>query len=74
MLLQALLSLAAVLPTVYACPGHDNHARMPNRKRQEVTDPNATVPQDWAYEASYNWGKINSSRLLTGPAVDLELF
>ena len=40
--------------SVFACPGHDFHeSGVALQKRAEG--------QDWAYEASYNWGMIGES-------------
>ncbi|KAH7132158.1 carbonic anhydrase [Dendryphion nanum] len=48
MLFNSLLALAAVIPAVLACP---QESRI--RKRQTSPSP------QWAYEASYNWGKLH---------------
>ena len=53
---KLLLSLAAVA-SVIACPQHDIDAH-PSKLNKR-----ADASQDWAYEASYNWGMINSSKL-----------
>lgn len=50
-LLLAFVSVSAVL----ACPDHDFnlHPRSINKR--------ADGTQDWAYDASYDWGRINAS-------------
>lgn len=53
----ALLLLAS---GVSACPGHENYHAMGTRKRQAAPVP--PKPADWAYEASFNWGRINPSK------------
>ena len=52
MLFHSFLALGAILlPSTLACPEHTNNNL---RKRAEAT--NATK---WAYEASFNWGKLD---------------
>lgn len=43
---------------VFACPSHENSQPLGMVKRQEGAPP---PPTDWAYEASFNWGRINES-------------
>jgi carbonic anhydrase len=49
-----LLSLSAIT-AVLSCPDHDFSIH------NNVIGTRATPVKDWAYEASYNWGMINSS-------------
>jgi carbonic anhydrase len=49
-----LLSLSAIT-AVLGCPDHDFSIH------NNVIGKRATPVKDWAYEASYNWGMINSS-------------
>ncbi|KAG7138120.1 hypothetical protein HYQ46_008366 [Verticillium longisporum] len=51
----------AAASTVLACPGHENSAPMGVMKRQDGAPP---PPTDWAYEASFNWGRINKNYTL----------
>src|ERR1700712_26512 len=51
---QILFAAGACMLSVFACPGHDFHeSGVALQKRAEG--------QDWAYEASYNWGMIGES-------------
>ncbi|KAJ9635105.1 hypothetical protein H2199_008591 [Coniosporium tulheliwenetii] len=60
-MLPSLLALAAAVPAVLGCAQHDNYRPLPHfGKRQITTNPGRTVT-DWAYEASYNWGRINET-------------
>ncbi|KAH6659012.1 carbonic anhydrase [Truncatella angustata] len=53
----------AFAASVAACPGHSNHQSYAIKARQTV--PNVTESQsDWAYEASFNWGRLNSEYVL----------
>ena len=57
--LLPLVSLAA------ACASHDNHFAAVESvlgKRQTMTIRNVTET-DWAYEASFDWGRVNESKL-----------
>jgi hypothetical protein len=56
------VSLAA-LTTVIACPQHEinQHSNTLNKR--------ASGTQDWTYEASYNWGMINSSNRPSSPSL-----
>ncbi len=52
---QVIFAVYGFILTVLACPDHDFHkSGSPLQKRAEG--------QDWAYEASYNWGMINESK------------
>lgn len=52
MLLNALSTLAVVLPVALACPHESTHY-----KRQIANE--TIVNPEWAYEASYNWGRLD---------------
>ncbi|CZR54038.1 related to carbonic anhydrase precursor [Phialocephala subalpina] len=45
--------LPAFIKTITACPQHDFHGHSLNKR--------AGGTQDWTYEASYNWGMVNSN-------------
>lgn len=49
------LSVFALASSIIACPDHDFHGEDGTALRKRAEG------QDWAYEASYNWGMINSS-------------
>lgn len=60
--MHSLTTLAALLPIALACSDHLNylpgrrlHSRLDTGNRT-TRDPHA---QDWAYEASFNWGRVN---------------
>ena len=63
MMLQSLLIAAALAPAALACPQHQNAKRSHLDRRQTVPLQPApaanTTQNDWAYEASFNWGKIS---------------
>jgi carbonic anhydrase len=62
MILSSLFVLAALAPAILSCPQHDYVQPARLRGRQNPTDPGAnSTRNDWAYEASFNWGKINSA-------------
>jgi carbonic anhydrase len=52
MLLPTILALTALLPSTLSCPTHTN-----NRPHALKRSENTTV--EWAYEASFNWGKLD---------------
>ncbi|KAM0430063.1 hypothetical protein ACHAPT_006069 [Fusarium lateritium] len=54
-----LLAAAAHVTGALSCALHDNHQQLVNRKRH--VSPRAAAPgdTDWAYEASFNWGRLN---------------
>ncbi|KAM5344332.1 hypothetical protein ACJ41O_012869 [Fusarium nematophilum] len=53
-----LLLAAANVAGVFSCAQHDNHLPLMNKKRH--ISPRATPGKsDWAYEASFNWGRLN---------------
>ncbi|CAN9088113.1 unnamed protein product [Alternaria alternata] len=62
MLFQSIFLAAATLaPAALSCPQHTNakrHVHLTTRQ-QQVTPGNVT-DNDWAYEASFNWGRIHS--------------
>ncbi|KUJ11002.1 carbonic anhydrase [Mollisia scopiformis] len=47
----SIATLPFFIGAIFACPQHDTHTNSPNKR--------ATGGQDWAYEASYNWGMVN---------------
>ncbi|KAI8932599.1 hypothetical protein NX059_010103 [Plenodomus lindquistii] len=60
MFLKSILLAAAIAPAALACPDHSNSGHAPLGKRQTPQGPvRNTTQNDWAYEASYNWGRIN---------------
>ncbi|WQF80885.1 Putative alpha carbonic anhydrase domain, carbonic anhydrase, alpha-class [Colletotrichum destructivum] len=63
MLSKALLNALALASGAVACPGHENHISEGLGKRVVVSGP-APPPTDWAYEASFNWGRINPNYTL----------
>jgi len=61
MRISQLFAMATCVTSVLACAKHDNHYSLKNKKRH--IDPRADPgSKDWAYEASYNWGRINPGR------------
>ena len=60
MLFQSLLIAAAFVPSVFSCPEHNNFRRSPHLgRRADPTDGTNSTKNDWAYEASFNWGRVN---------------
>ncbi|KAF2683826.1 carbonic anhydrase [Lentithecium fluviatile CBS 122367] len=59
MRIPSILSLGALLSPILACPDHSNNKLL--LKRAEISD-NATAK--WAYEASFNWGKLDPAYAL----------
>jgi carbonic anhydrase len=61
MLFQTLFVAAALVPTIFGCPQHNNAKRSKLQGRQSnPTEPGAnSTRNDWAYEASFNWGRVN---------------
>ncbi|KAF2218533.1 alpha carbonic anhydrase [Elsinoe ampelina] len=60
--MPSLTTFAALLPAALACSDHLNFQRTPKLIGRQVSDNRTTrIPQDadWAYEASFNWGRIN---------------
>lgn len=55
---SSFLSALLLASETLACAGHENYHAM-GTKRQ--TAPVPPKPADWAYEASFNWGRINPS-------------
>lgn len=54
------LLLLSLLPQALGCPDHSNHIAHSLSKRQAFNQSNLPRPQSlWAYEASYNWGKLS---------------
>ncbi|OHF01747.1 carbonic anhydrase [Colletotrichum orchidophilum] len=61
MITTAFLGALLMTSGVLACAGHQNHYAMADRKRAEI----APLPSaDWAYEASFNWGRLNPNYTL----------
>ncbi|KAB2578570.1 hypothetical protein BFW01_g12507 [Lasiodiplodia theobromae] len=65
-MLAYFVPLAAFLPTILACPDHSSSASNAIYKRQDVPDTGNgqwttrnSSSRDWAYEASYDWGRIS---------------
>lgn len=60
MLTSILSTVLYLASTASACASHDNIQSHPKLGRRQVR----TIPQDrmhdWTYEASYNWGMLNS--------------
>lgn len=54
-----LLAAIAQAPTVLGCASHDNNA--PHSLHARADAPRGNYSTDWAYEASFNWGKINAN-------------
>ncbi|PNS17488.1 hypothetical protein CAC42_8031 [Sphaceloma murrayae] len=55
-------ALAALLPAALACSDHLNHFPTPKLVGRQVSNNRTTrIPTDpdWAYEASFNWGRLN---------------
>lgn len=69
MRVSQLFAVATYVTSVLSCAKHNNHYSLKHKKRH--IDPRAEPGKtDWAYEASYNWGRINpgtstSQELLT---------
>jgi carbonic anhydrase len=60
---RTLLAISTLLPNILSCPSHTNGERTNLQGRQ--TQSNTTKPpNDWAYEASFNWNRINPSYAL----------
>ncbi|KAF5026801.1 hypothetical protein F66182_1085 [Fusarium sp. NRRL 66182] len=58
MRVSQLFAAAACITGVLGCAKHNNHYSLKNKKRH--IDPRAEPGEtDWAYEASYNWGRIS---------------
>lgn len=69
MRVSQLFALATYVTSVLSCAKHNNHYSLKHKKR--AIDPRAEPGEtDWAYEFSYNWGRLNpgtfsSSRFCT---------
>ncbi|KAH9870205.1 hypothetical protein J1614_007128 [Plenodomus biglobosus] len=59
MFFKSLLLAATLAPAALACPDHSNNRRAPLGKRTPEEQGANSTQTDWAYEASYNWGKVN---------------
>lgn len=46
----------AFAASALACPGHDYHGLRAAKRQDNI--PNVTE-SDWAYEFSFNWGRLN---------------
>ncbi|KAF2028862.1 carbonic anhydrase [Setomelanomma holmii] len=69
MLFKSIFIAAALVPAVFGCPQHQNAKRSKLRGRQTTppTEPGANSTQnDWAYEASFNWGRFNYNGSIAG--------
>ncbi|KAK5097026.1 hypothetical protein LTS08_007046 [Lithohypha guttulata] len=54
------LLLLSVVPQVFGCADHQNFMRPGhNEKRQMNISNTGRTPTYWAYEASFNWGKLS---------------
>ncbi|KAI8712630.1 Alpha-carbonic anhydrase domain-containing protein [Fusarium sp. LHS14.1] len=53
-----LLATAVHVTGTLSCALHENHQQLVNRKRH-VSPRAAPGDTDWAYEASFNWGRLN---------------
>lgn len=74
MLTSSLAVFGALVYSALGCPDHTNNRRRQLNRRQDVTEPGGNTTQnDWAYEASFNWGRINPDYRLcqTGTQVSL---
>jgi carbonic anhydrase len=61
MLFQAFIVAAALVPSILGCPQHEYSKPLKLKGRQtNPTEPGAnSTRNDWAYEASFNWGRVN---------------
>ncbi|KAF5590956.1 carbonic anhydrase [Fusarium pseudocircinatum] len=58
MRVSQLFAVATYVTSVLSCAKHNNHYSLKHKKRH--IDPRAEPGQtDWAYEFSYNWGRLN---------------
>ncbi|TIC99340.1 Carbonic anhydrase [Colletotrichum higginsianum] len=61
MIAERLLGVLLLATNALACASHENHYNLADRKRDaEEAGPKT----DWAYEASFNWGRINPNYTL----------
>lgn len=62
---SALLALT-LASQAYGCALHDNYERQSQLPRRQDSVPSTPgrEPTDWAYEASFNWGRINPNYTL----------
>lgn len=74
MIAEQLFGVLLLATNALACASHENHYNLADRKRDaEEAEPKT----DWAYEASFNWGRINPSKsivlfcLLASPIVSV---
>lgn len=60
MILDLFVLATALASLALGCPQHNNNrrSRLQGRQLQPLPETNATQ-NDWAYEASFNWGKIS---------------
>ncbi|KAJ4335191.1 hypothetical protein N0V87_006345 [Didymella glomerata] len=62
MLFSSLAYIAALAPAVLSCPQHTNNerSRLVGRQSNPAQNPNSNTTRNiWAYEASFNWGKLS---------------
>lgn len=60
--MRSLTIFAALLSAALACSDHLNYVRGPKIHSRQNSDNRTTrtpPDQDWAYEASFNWGRLN---------------
>ncbi|KAJ4396990.1 hypothetical protein N0V93_001214 [Gnomoniopsis smithogilvyi] len=60
--MHSLITLATLLSAAFACSDHLNYVRGPridSRQNSDNRTTRAPQEQDWAYEASFNWGRLN---------------
>lgn len=56
MFFQSLITSAAMVAITAACPQHNDGGMSRIQRR---ADPVAGNKTEWAYEASFNWGKLS---------------
>jgi hypothetical protein len=65
-MLFKLFLLAVAAKEASSCARHDNHQRHPHLgRRQTITTDPGRPETDWRYEASFNWGLVNSGKSST---------
>ncbi|KAH7345839.1 alpha carbonic anhydrase [Pyrenochaeta sp. MPI-SDFR-AT-0127] len=60
MLVPSLVLLTSLVPSAFGCAQHQNNKRSHIQGRQTNPDAANHTQNDWAYEASFNWGKIST--------------
>lgn len=56
---QPLVVASGLVASILACPQHTYQRSGKIEGRQVAPPPNNETAPDWAYEASFNWGKVN---------------